>query len=159
MALAIAVCIGGFTWLYVQLDPWARDFAGVEPAPTATAREQASNSGSNDNQDENDPTEEPKPTYTPEERSTESNQIQQVNSDSGDFSPDYQVTSLEAVNMRSGPGRSFDAVTQINPGTRLEYTGNKEAAPDPDDAGLEWLEFKTENGETGWIRDIDVGKI
>ena len=159
MALAIAVCIGGFTWLYVQLDPWARDFAGVEPAPTATAREQASNSGSNDNQDENDPTEEPKPTYTPEERSTESNQIQQVNSDSGDFSPDYQVSSLEAVNMRSGPGRSFDAVTQINPGTRLEYTGNKEAAPDPDDAGLEWLEFKTENGETGWIRDIDVGKI
>lgn len=155
MALAIAVCIGGFTWLYVELDPWVRDFAGVEPAPTATPREQASN---DDENADKEPTDEPDPTSTPEKESTDDNQIQQVNEGSGGFEPDYQVTTLEAVNMRSGPGRSFDIVDQLNPGTPLEFTGNREAAPDPDDAGLDWLEFETESGQTGWIREIDVGQ-
>jgi hypothetical protein len=156
MALAIAVCIGGFTWLYVQLDPWVRDFAGVEPAPTATPRERASN---DDDNADSEPTEKADPTSTPKEEPTDDNQIEQVDEDNGGFDADYQVTSLEAVNMRSGPGRSFGVVGQVNPGTRLQFTGNREAAPDADDVGLDWLEFETENGQTGWIREIDVGQI
>ena len=50
MALAIAVCFGGFTWLYVELDPWVRDFAGVEPAPTSTPRDSASANDQNDDE-------------------------------------------------------------------------------------------------------------
>ena len=162
MALAIAVCIGGFTWLYVQLDPWARDFAGAEVAPpTRTPRPSASNSDDEEQaDDEEESSDEPDPTDTPEpeEDEDDDSQIQPVDEENGDFDPDYQVIALEQVNMRSGPGRSFDIVTPLNPGTPLEGTGGREPAPEPDDTGLDWLEFETEDGQRGWIRDIDVGE-
>src|SRR6476619_1175071 len=95
MALAIAVLIGGFTWIYVQLDPFVRDFAGAEPAPTPTAVEQASSSGKKatktptpDESADDEPTQEPDATETPEPDSTK---IQAVEEDNGDFKPDYQV--------------------------------------------------------------------
>ena len=163
MALAIAVCLGGFTWLYVQLDPWVRDFAGYEPAPTATAREQASNNDDDDeeNQDEEpteEPADEPEPTSTPEpeDEGNGGGDIEEI--DNGDFDPDFRITALEAVNMRSGAGRSFDIVTDLDPGTELEFLGDRQPAPDPDDVGLDWLHFETEDGQDGWIREIDVGE-
>ena len=160
MAIAIAVCIGGFTWLYVQLDPWVRDFAGAEPAPTATARAAARDNNERADeaqQDEEEPAEDERPTRTPEPEEDE-NDIQPVEEDNGDFNADFQITALEQVNMRSGPGRSFDIVVPLNPGTPLEFTGNREPAPDAEDSGLDWLEFETEDGQQGWIRDIDVGE-
>lgn len=172
MALAIAVLFGGFTWIYLQLDPWVRDFAGAEVAPpTPTPREQAS--GNEDTEEEpsgeeaTDEEDEPAPTEEPDEQPNEdesededSGNIQPVDEDdeeSGDFDPDFQVATLEQVNMRSGPGRSFDVVTPLDPGTPLQSTGERQPAPDPEDTGLEWLEFETEDGRTGWIRSIDVG--
>jgi hypothetical protein len=172
MALAIAVLFGGFTWIYVQLDPWVRDFAGAEVAPpTAIPREQAS-----DDEDEEQPQEErpqdeeeAPPTEESDEQPAEdesedgdSGNIDPVEEDEDDgnrgFDPDFQVVTLEPVNMRTGPGRNFDIVTPLDPGTPLESTGNRQPAPDPQDAGLEWLEFETEDGATGWIRSIDVGE-
>src|SRR4051794_39206996 len=50
MAMAIAICLGAFTFLYVKLDPWVRDFSGSESAPTATPGDQAS--GNEENVDE-----------------------------------------------------------------------------------------------------------
>lgn len=161
MALAIAVCFGGFTWLYVQLDPWVRDFAGVEPAPTATARSSASNS----NQDEeeqpvDEEVAEPDPTETPESEEANQPDIEPVdNEDNNDFKPDYQVIALEAVNLRGGPGVNFDIVTSLGPGTQLEYMDDREASSNPDaDGDTEWLQFQTEDGLEGWIRQIDVGE-
>ena len=167
MALAIAVLFGGFTWIYVQLDPWVRDFAGAEVAPpTPIPREQAS-----DEEDEEQPQdkEEAPPTEESDEQPAEdesedgdSGNIDPVEEDEDDsnrgFDPDFQVVTLEPVNMRNGPGRTFDIVTPLDPGTPLESTGNREPAPDPQDGGLEWLEFETEDGATGWIRSIDVGE-
>src|SRR5688572_19273359 len=129
MALAIAVCFGGFTWIYVKLDPWVRDFAGAEVAPpTPTPREQASDEEDPD-QDEvtteqvDTPTPEPEEDEQPAEDGDEGN-IDPVeedqNNDDGDFEPDYQVITLEPVNMRSGPGRSFDIVVALDPGTPLQ---------------------------------------
>ena len=172
MALAIAVLFGGFTWIYVQLDPWVRDFAGAEVAPpTPIPREQAS-----DEEDEEQPQqeqlqdeEEAPPTEESDEQPAEdesedgdSGNIDPVEEDEDDgdrgFDPDFQVVTLEPVNMRNGPGRTFDIVTPLDPGTPLVSTGNREPAPDPQDGGLEWLEFETEDGATGWIRSIDVGE-
>jgi uncharacterized protein YgiM (DUF1202 family) len=161
MALAIAVCFGGFTWLYVQLDPWVRDFAGVESAPSPTPRSQASNDESDDDGEQTDEDEdeaEPEPTNTPD---TEDNQeIEEADDeDSGGFDPDYQVIALEQVNLRSGPGVDSAIVTQVNPGDPLEFLGNREASSNPDaDGDSEWLNFETEEGQEGWIRQIDVGE-
>jgi hypothetical protein len=167
MALAIAVCIGGFTWLYVQLDPWARDFAGAEVAPpTRTPRDTASDDQEQEEQpDESEgggedaQSDDPEPTNTPEpDEDEDESDIQPVDEDDGEFDPDYQVIALEQVNIRSGPGRNFDIVVSVNPGTPLQSTGGREPAPDPADAGLSWLEFETEDGQRGWIREIDVGE-
>ena len=164
MALAIAVLFGGFTWIYVQLDPWARDFAGAEPAPTQTPRESASNSGGRatrtptpeeDTSPEDEPTEEPAATETPEPEST---RIQAVEEDNGDFKPDYQVVALEPVRLRSGPGVNFDIVVDgVPPGTQLQYLDDREPSQNPDaDGDTEWLKFRLEGGDEGWIRNIDV---
>jgi hypothetical protein len=164
MALAIAVLFGGFTWIYVQLDPWARDFAGAEPAPTQTPRESASNSGGRatrtptpeeDTSPEDQPAEEPAATETPKPESTK---IQAVNEDKGDFKADYQVVALEPVRLRSGPGVNFDILVDgVEPGTRLQFLNEREPSQNPDaDGDTEWLKFRLESGEEGWIRNIDV---
>lgn len=166
MALAIAVCFGGFTWLYVQLDPWVRDFAGVEPAPTSTPRSSASRDENEDDTSRDDERdneeEEPAPTRTPRSNDDDDEQdIEPVEEDENDrFDPDYQVIALEPVRLRSGPGVNFDIVIDgVPPGTPLEYLGNREASTNPDaDGDSEWLNFRTEDGQEGWIRQIDVGE-
>jgi Bacterial SH3 domain len=165
MALAIAVLFGGFTWIYVQLDPWARDFAGAEPAPTQTPRESASNSGDRatktpvpeDTPADAQPTEDAAATETPKPEST---RIQPVDEKNGDFKADYQVVSLEPVRLRSGPGVNFDIVVDgVPPGTQLQYLDDRQPSQNPDaDGDTEWLKFRLESGEEGWIRNIDVGE-
>ena len=161
MALAIAICVGAFTLLYVKLDPWVRDFSGSEPAPTATAVEQASNGN------EDDPTEEPteaeeNPTATPSDENADqdSGNVTESDQDNGDedFNPDYQVTSLEAVNFRSGPGTNFEPVSQVDPGTPLQYENETQPATEPENAGTNWMKFTLEDGREGWIRDVDVSQ-
>jgi hypothetical protein len=163
MALAIAVLIGGFTWIYVQLDPFVRDFAGAEPAPTSTAIEQASSSGKKatktptpEEPTSEQPTSEPDATETPRAESTK---IQSVQENNGDFKPDYQVVALEAVRLRAGPGVNFDIVVDsVLPGTKLQYLDDRQPSQNPDaDGDTEWLKFRLESGEEGWIRNIDVG--
>ena len=160
MALAIVVCIAVFTVLYVKLDPWVRDFSGSEPAPTSTPHDTASNNDDNAKATE-EPTEKPKATSTPKDASnSDSGSVTQDDSgDNGDFKADYQVTALEQVNLRSGPGTNFDIVQPVQPGTQLEYQNDQQAATDADNAGTNWMKFKLADGTEGWIRDVDVGKI
>lgn len=164
MALAIAVLVGGFTWIYVQLDPFVRDFAGAEPAPTQTPVEQAAGSGKKATKTptpeevaSDQATQEPDATETPEPDSTK---IQSIDGNNGDFKPDYQVIALEPVRLRSGPGVSFDILVDgVEPGTKLQFLGDREASKNPDaDGDTEWLKFRLEGGEEGWIRNIDVGE-
>src|SRR6185312_570540 len=76
ISMALAVLIGGFTWIYVQLDPFVRDFAGAEPAPTQTPVEQASGSGKKatktptPDESADEPTQKADATETPEPDST-----------------------------------------------------------------------------------------
>jgi uncharacterized protein YgiM (DUF1202 family) len=163
MALAVVVCFGGFTWLYVELDPWVRDFAGVEPAPTSTPRDSASNDDEDDDEDENPPDDEededPEPTNTPEREDQPDDEPNEVEENNRGFDGDYQVIALEPVNLRGGPGVNFDIVTSVDPGTELEFLGNREPSANPDaDGDIEWLNFETEDGLEGWIRQIDVSE-
>jgi hypothetical protein len=166
MALAIVVCFGGFTWLYVELDPWVRDFAGVEPAPTSTPRDSASADDEDQGQDEDEnppedeEEEEPRPTRTPVPDDEPENEPEDIEEDDGGFDPDFQVIALEPVRLRSGPGVNFDIVVDgVPPGTPLEFLGNREPSANPDaDGDIEWLNFRLEDGREGWIRQIDVSE-
>ena len=163
MALVIAICVGAFTLLYVKLDPWVRDFSGSQPAPTATAVEQASNDG-----EDEEPTEEPteadeEPTAAPDDSEDISDPGNVSEADNQDdeqdgFDPDYQVAALEAVNFRSGPGTSFAPVSHVDPGTPLQYENETQPATEPENAGTNWMKFSLEDGREGWIRDVDVSQ-
>jgi hypothetical protein len=161
MALTIAVCIGGFVWIYAQVEPFTSDF--VDAATVAPTRESASSDedepegeetpesdgedeggGSGDENADEEPTEEPEPTETPD-----------------GFQATHVVSSEVTINFRPGPGvNSGDPVAQLTPGTELQYLDETEASQDPDaDGDTSWLRFRTEDGLEGWIRQIDVEPV
>lgn len=155
MAMTIAVCVIGFTVVYSALDRYTGDFIGRdEPtlAPTAvpttppqqqSQQQVAANGG--DNQQATDPTVPPandQPTAAP-------------TASPSAFTPDYQVGSTGSVNLRSGPGTEFDAVSTVPYQAPLQYLNETKTSDSPD-ANTEWMKFRTEDGDEGWIRKIDV---
>lgn len=152
MAVTILLCIGGFVVIYAQVDPLTRDFIAA-PA-TATPTEEPRSSGSSGSREEADtrseePTpeedEEPAPTPTPEE-------VEEPTPTPETFTPTHVSNPQTAVNFRAGPGTDSGIITTLNAGTPLRATGEEGTGAD----GLLWLEFETEDGTIGWIREIDA---
>lgn len=152
MAVTILLCIGGFVVIYAQVDPLTRDFVGA-PA-TATPTEEPRSSGSTGNRDEEAetdaesteaPDEAPAPTPTPEE-------AEDPTPTPETFAPTHLSNTQTAVNFRAGPGTDAGIITTLPAGTPLRATGEEGTGGD----GLLWLEFETEDGTTGWIREIDA---
>lgn len=151
MALTIAVCVGSFVIIYAQVDPFTRDFiaAPATATPTPKPKDEAKNntqSGStnagNANTGNSAAAAEPTateasapPTPTPNE-----------------FKADYRSNDETAVNFRSGPTTDSDVLQLLDAGTPMQSTGKKET----DDGGTVWMEFKLQNGTSGWIREIDA---
>lgn len=160
MALTIAICIVGFIWVFAQLEPYVSDFVHRNPTtadtPSQRPRQEPETNGgsSNDQADENadaEPTKKP-PTPTPKPKATQTTSA---------FNPDYQLTSEDSVNLRSGPGVDSDVVTTLSPAQPLQSLGDEQESDNPEADGLNvgqhWIKFRTETGEVGWVREIDVG--
>lgn len=157
MALTIAMCIGGFALIYAKIDPLTSDFvnrATLTPtAPPTKTPKPSKSSGSAANVDSantvvaDQPTETPipdQPTPTP---TTEG------------FSPDYRVSAVVRVNLRSGPSVDSDVVTTLDSGTELQYLNKTQDSANPDaDGAKSWMNFRIADGEEGWVREIDVEK-
>lgn len=152
MAATIGVCIGAFIFIYGQVDPLARDFVdAATAAPTRPPTEEAASSGggrrtptpvADDENDEDEPSiEEADPTEEPD-----------------GFNPTHRIISDLPINLRPGPAVSSGAPrAQLDPGTELQYLGETRRSEDPNaDGDLNWLQFRTEDGLEGWIREIDV---
>jgi hypothetical protein len=156
MVVAIALCFAAFTWIYTELDPYLTDFVGAEPgAPTATVRAAAA-TGSEDK----DPTEEPtaEPTDAPEPTEQADNTVQEANSSGTDTAFQATHTSNPDFRINLRPGPSVDSgteITQLDPGTELQFLGDEET----DDDGEVWMHVQTEDGFDGWIREIDTVPI
>ena len=160
MAVTIALCIVGFIWVFTQLEPYVSDFVHRDPSsaqeqdsPPQTPRAQAQQDESQPTEEQNDapPPERPEPTPTPKPKPTAT---------STSFNPDYQLTSDGQVNLRSGPGVDTDVITTVSVAAPLQYLGEEQVSDNPIDDGLDegqkWMKFRTENGDVGWIREIDV---
>lgn len=145
MALTISVCVGGFTIFYNALDGYTSDFiAQKEPtvpptaAPTNPPQQAPANTGQSG----------ANPTAEPTRRSIEANPTAGATGTPGTFTPDYQIASTGSVNLRSGPGTSYDAVIALPYQTALQYLDETQTTSDPD-ADTEWMKFRTEDGEEG----------
>lgn len=150
MALAITICILGsaglFAWLsrpFSDLIPMvapAAEFVGGETPPAPTAAQQ--------------PAEQPalqvesQPTAAPAQEPAETPAAD-------DFTPTHQIAASSSVNFRTGPSTSDPIIIALSPATPLQYLGEDAPTTDPND-GNRWMKFRTENGDEGWVREIDT---
>jgi hypothetical protein len=157
MALTIAMCIGGFAVIYAKIDPFTRDFvnaATITPTPPPTKAPKASKSNGNAAADNSNAAAEIQPTDTPVPAQPS------PTATSTGFNPDYRVSSDVRVNLRSGPSVDTDIVTTLDSGAELQYLNKTQDSANPDaDGAKNWMNFRDQDGNEGWVRGIDVEKI
>ncbi|MBA2753155.1 MAG: hypothetical protein H0U40_01655 [Chloroflexia bacterium] len=165
MLVAALVLLGGFVLIYGALDPYTRDFVAADlpedPTPTAaavtaepaTTGEEPTAAPVDEPPAEGDDQESaPTPTATTGPAPTVADQA---------FTPDYQVDpgADTSINFRTEPsiaGGQSTVIIALPPGTQLESQGDeREDADNPAENGT-WLLFETEDGQQGWVREIDV---
>jgi len=162
MAAAIAICIAGFIAIYVQLQPFISDFVSQEP-PGEEARVIARPDPTEAPADEEEvaPADEPAATEAPEEDvAVEENEPEPTDEPSG-FDPDFQlIADGDSVNLRSAPSVESGVVVVITPAQALQFLDETVVSDNPGrdqlTEGQEWWRFRTEVGEEGFIREIDV---
>jgi hypothetical protein len=159
MALTLALCVASFTFIYSQLEPVVADFvsSGETEVPATTAPQVAAAAPTGDAnapaQDAAAPTAEP--TTAPEP-------TREPSPTTDEFVPDYQVDSSAPVNLRAGPSvnNSGEPIVAVPIDAPLMYLDESQPTEDPGGDGLGegqvWMKFRTEDGEEGWIREIDV---
>lgn len=161
MALTIALCVAAFSVIYASLDDVLADFVSREqaanleepvtgtqisaqqPAATDAPAEQAQPTAA--------PTAAPEPTAPPTEP--------QATPPDAAFEPDYQTSSDYSLNLRSGPsseGGERTVVAVMPPASPLQYQNEEAPTENPAQDGDRWMLFVTEDGDEGWIRELDV---
>lgn len=156
MALTLMLCVAAFTMIYARLEPVVSDFVGqgdIEiptKVPTEVPPTEAPVAAA--------PTEEPAAETQPT-TAAQASETEPANPD--DFTPDYQTAAGRPVNLRPGPGvDSGDAIVAVPDASPIMFLDEEEATTDPErdemESGQVWMKFRTEDGEEGWIREIDV---
>jgi hypothetical protein len=159
MALTLAVCVGSFTVIYAQLEPVVGDFVSDGgPEPTATTAPQLAQVVATEAPvDEQAAAPEPTPEPTAADEPTP-----EPTPEDDEFTPDFQIDSPAPVNLRAGPSvnNSGEPIMAVPVDAPLMYLGESQPTEDPAGDGLGdgqvWMLFRTEDGEEGWIREIDV---
>lgn len=154
MALAIAICVGVFTAIYAGLTPWLSDIVPIAPAASTQvanndARSAPASSGGTE-QPAIAPVEEAAPTPTP---APEAEPTTPPEPEADAFEPTHQINvpNGQSINLRPEPSTNNSAIRALAPGTPLQYLD--EESQGTDDV---WMRFATEEGEEGWVREIDT---
>ena len=155
MVLAIAICIFGaagvFAWLsrpFSDLIPMVVPAAQIQTTPA-----QADAAGVQTSVDQpavSDPAIE-----TQAEPTEAASAPPTAPSNADDFEPTHQIGANQSVNFRSGPSTSDPIIVALPPATALQYLDEEEPTTNPSD-GDRWMRFRTENGDEGWVREIDT---
>jgi hypothetical protein len=150
MVLAIAICIFGAAAFFALLARPFSDFipvvapaAQVGPAETPVAPAVEAEPTS-DQQTE----EQPEPTAAPANNPTVAPVVE-------NFEPSHQIGASSSVNFRAGPSTDDGIILALSPATPLEYLDEEQPTTNPSD-GDRWMRFRTEDGEEGWVREIDT---
>jgi hypothetical protein len=166
MALTIGIFIGGATAIYAALIQPLSQFVPIaapaqQPQPASAASGGATLSESGAVAAPNEPAQpnldvaavptaapapEPPPTPTPEPTAT-----------ADAFEPTHQIRGDQAVNLRAAPSRTDSQVVRaLPPATPLQFLDEEAPTEDPVTDGQVWMRFRTQEGEEGWVREIDT---
>jgi hypothetical protein len=144
MAVTIAICIGGFAAVYAGLAPILSDLVPMQfSAPTRVATRAAGEEARVERT----------PTPAPPAASEEATAIPTVESTEPAFSPTHQSNSDQSINFRSTAGVTGDnsnLLYALPAATPLQFLGERETV-----SGEVWMHFRNEDGDEGWIREID----
>ena len=156
MALTVAICVGGFATIYAALTPFTADLVPQEreptPAPTRVAARSEDLGAAPTSAPEvaiaaeaPTPTPAPAPTEAPAPTPTEEA-----------FRPTHQISAGQSINFRSGPSTADPILFALPPLTPLQYLNEDAPTQNPAQDGRRWMRFRNEDGEEGWVREIDT---
>ena len=156
MALAIAICVGVFAGIYASLTPWLSDIVPIAPAAsTQVASNSAPVAPANDDNEQPaiQPAEEPQPEPTPAPEPTSPPDPEPTPTPEADgFEPTHQIVAAgQSINLRPEPSTNNTPIRALSPATPLQFLDEET----PSNEGT-WLRFATEQGEEGWVREIDT---
>lgn len=162
IVVAIALMVGTFTVLFALLDPFVGDFVqdgtGDDPAPTRDVAQFAATIPPAS--DAAAPTATVPVTVQP--TAVPPSAVATPPPEDA-FVADYRVSSQSRINFRRGPGVQFPVVTTVAPGTEVQFLDESQATQNPAadllSPGRQWLKFRLEDGQEGWIRDVDVAPL
>ncbi len=148
MALTILICVGASAAIYAALVQPLSDFIPVTENPNVVVP----------------PTVTPVPTVVAELPSGATTEAPATvapavaptaTADTGAFTPDFQIRADSSVNFRGGPSTGDEILRALSPETPLMYL-DEDAPTDNAEDGDRWMKFETEDGEQGWVREIDT---
>jgi uncharacterized protein YgiM (DUF1202 family) len=140
MALAIAICIGGFIWIYVRVGPIFSDF--IPQSSNSLTPVVLSNVAS---PQAATPAAQLATIATPTPVATISASPTVI------WEATHKIVSGETVNFRGGPTTNSDVVDVLPPGTDIKFIGEQQQT-----SGVTWMHFQEEDGTEGWVREVDV---
>lgn len=163
MALTIALCVTGFSVIYASLDDVLGDFvSGDQPVAATEAPEGGTEIAAQESTDPTAPPEDPAESAaapTPTSQPSPPPTGPPASPTEAAFQPDYQTSSQYSLNLRSEPssqGGESPVVAVLPPASPLQYQNEDAPTQNPQQDGDRWMRFLTEDGDEGWIRELDV---
>lgn len=147
MAVAIAICIMGFIWIYVRVGPIFSDFipsnsASLTPVSSLLSGTPTGSATPLEGIAISSPT--PTTSTTPTIGATPT----------AIWQPTHKIIAGETVNFRAGPSTVSDIVDVLPPGTELQFVGEQQTT-----SGVTWMRFQAKDGTEGWVRTVDVDPV
>ena len=152
MGIVIAICVFGAAALFAAL---SRPFSDLIPmaGPVSTIQTPVPESDQSAGDDQVFAAEEP---TVPATEPTVAAAVEPTTAaNDEDFEPTHQIDAAQAVNFHAGPSTGDSIIEALSPATPLQYLDEDAPTSSPAD-GDRWMRFRTEDGQEGWVREIDT---
>jgi hypothetical protein len=152
MGIVIAICIFGAAVVFAAL---SRPFSDLIPMAGPVTPVETPAPPANNNSRETPVIAAQEPTAAPAEPTTAPSTDATETPETEDFEPTHQIGAAQSVNFRAGPSTSDAIIQALSPATPLQYLDEDAPTSSPGD-GDRWMRFRTEDGQEGWVREIDT---
>ena len=152
MGIVIAICIFGAAVLFAAL---SQPFSDLIPMAGPLAPVQTPAGAAESNGGDQVIAAAQEPTVAAAEPTVAANAEATTAPETDNFEPTDQIGAAQSVNFRAGPSTGDSIIEALSPATPLQYLDEDAPTSNPSD-GDRWMRFRTEDGQEGWVREIDT---